>query len=79
MVIGCQDSKKRLAKEIIFKIEHYQQVNKKLPASLEEIGITENEEGPVYYEQKAAEEYILWYGQELGESKIYNSKTKRWN
>lgn len=64
--------------EIVFKIEHYKNVNGKLPISLTEINIEEKLEGPIYYELKGSSRYILWFGTTLGESITYDSEQKKW-
>lgn len=46
--------------------------------SLEDIGEKTSEEGPIYYE-KRGDQYLIWFGTTLGESRIYDSKTGKWN
>lgn len=63
---------------VIKKIELFQIKNNKLPSTLSEIGIKETEEGPFFYRKISQTEYMIWFGTSLGESKTYNSKTKKW-
>lgn len=65
---------------IIDKIEIFKQSNKRLPNSLNELGIQEKMNGPFYYEKNdSTNSYLVWYGTILGESVTYDSTTKKWN
>ena len=64
--------------QIVLKIEEFKNKNERLPYSLNEINIQERLEGPFYYEKKDSNNYILWFGTELGESTTYDSKLKQW-
>lgn len=77
---SCRDNreKEKLGEEISVKIENYKTLNGRLPKDLSEIGVVEKMEGPIYYAKKNDTTYILYYGGDLGESIIYNSKTKKW-
>lgn len=78
-IFACNSNEKlRQGNEIVAKIEKFRSEKSKLPNSLSEIGIAETESGPIYYEKKSETRYILWFGKELGESKIYDSETKNW-
>lgn len=74
---GC-DNREKIGYDIVKKIEVYRQKNGKLPESLTDIGIEEKEEGPIYYRKDSETDYIIWYGLTLGESRVYDSKTKAW-
>ncbi len=77
---GCvADPKKIAAGKVIEKIEKFQKENGRLPENLSEIGILEKEEGPVYYQKKDAESFIVWFGTSLGESKTYTSSDDSWH
>lgn len=82
LFIACNGpSEKRLLKDgnkIIEKIEVYKINNKELPNSLNEVGIEEKLEGPIFYNKEDSSNYILWFGVSVGESMVYSSKTKRW-
>lgn len=78
ILFSCSNPKLQSGVEVISKIEKFRSENNRLPNNLTEIGIIENEGGPVYYEKKTESEYILWFGKELGESMTYDSQTKAW-
>ena len=65
--------------QIILLLEQYRAAHARYPASLRDIGIAETMEGPVYYERRGDDAYLLWFGTSLGESGIYDSKTKQWD
>ena len=44
--------------------------------NLPETGMPDN--GPIYYEMRGENEYVVWFGKRLGESEMYNSKEKEW-
>jgi len=72
------DSKKKQAEEVIDKIYTFKELNSRYPTSLNEIGIKETEEGPIYYELKDSTSFVIWYGKGIGESAVYSSNTKEW-
>lgn len=82
LTISCSESKKQTlikeGNEVAVKVEAYKAKKGKLPNSLNEIGVEEKLEGPIFYEKKSDTEYRLWFGSELGESVIYNSSTRKW-
>ncbi|MER3427610.1 MAG: hypothetical protein C4334_05845 [Pyrinomonas sp.] len=63
---------------VVAKVEAFRKQRGKLPDSLQEIGIEEKLEGPLFYEKIGDNEYRLWFGTELGESVTYNSETRKW-
>ncbi len=75
---SCIDKKQKLGEEIIAKIENYKKANGHLPDNLTELGVIEKDDGPIYYTKKNDTTYIVYYGAGLGESIIYNFKTKMW-
>jgi hypothetical protein len=79
MLLGVsEDSRIKAGKEIADKIESFRNEKGRTPFSLSEVGIAESEEGPIYYQRKGETEYILWFGNELGESAVYHSETRKW-
>lgn len=64
--------------EIIERVDKYRINYNKLPDSLKDIGITETMEGPVYYDKKDSNSYIIWFGENLGDSYSYDSDIKEW-
>ncbi len=75
---GCYSEKLAERNETVVQIEKFRKEKGRLPNSLNEIGIEEKEEGPIYYEKKSESRYVLWFGKELGESVTYDSDTKEW-
>ncbi len=75
---GCYSEKFAKGNETAAQIEKFRKEKGRLPNSLNEIGIEEKEEGPIYYEKKSESRYVLWFGKELGESVTYDSDTKEW-
>ena len=59
-------------------IEKYKNKNGYLPSKLDSIGYEETIEGPIYYSIIDSNYYELYFGLELGESHIYESKTGNW-
>jgi len=78
LFFSCTDKKQQIGEEIVTKIEGYKSAKGYLPNNLKDIGIAEKEEGPIYYLKQNDSTYIVYYGLGLGESMVYNSKTKSW-
>ncbi|KAF5061563.1 hypothetical protein DSECCO2_314140 [anaerobic digester metagenome] len=72
----------RLIKEgntLVEKIEVFRTENKRLPTSLDELGIEERDGIDVlYYDKRDSLHYTVSFGTSLGESVIYYSDTKQW-
>lgn len=83
LVFSCSGFKswklRREAETVISKIEHFKTDNSRLPNSLAEIGVVENEEGPTSYRKLSEASYQIWFGTDLRESSTYNSDNKKWN
>lgn len=75
---GLLCERQKHAEMIIEKVENYKQQKGILPENLTEIGIKDNQDRLSFYIKKSKDEYEVWYGLELGTSKVYNSKTKKW-
>jgi hypothetical protein len=60
---------------IVEQIEGFKQVNGRLPNSLSELGIQQND---LFYSKWDSVNYMVWFGSDLGESKTYYSDTKKW-
>lgn len=77
---SCCDTfceREKYAKSLIQKVENYKIEFGLYPENLEVFNIKESEDSPAFYEKTSDSTYIIWYG--LGfESKVYNSKTKKW-
>ena len=81
VLTGCRDPlahRKEYAEDIIFKVEKFRSNHQRLPRNVQELGLKADEASPAFYEAKSENDYIVWYGEELGESKIWDSKTKVW-
>lgn len=73
-----ESQRKAEANKIIVKIDDFKSRNHRLPESLSEIGIVEDETGPIYYQKIDDTNYEVWFGRELGESTTYHSATHQW-
>lgn len=67
------------ADNVIERVEEFRKKYGKLPNRLGDLGIAEKLEGPIYYSRDSDSDYVVWYGQSLGESVTYYSKEKKWN
>ncbi len=64
---------------LVERIEMFRTESKRLPNTLEDIGIEEREGADVlYYTKRDSSHYIVSFGMSLGESKFYYSDTKEW-
>jgi hypothetical protein len=77
--LSREDELKEKGTVLIDSIESFKNKYHKLPESLEEIGIAQ-EEGidAIYYIKKDSANYIVWFGMDLGESVIFYSDSMRW-
>ncbi len=80
LIFSCDSSTDReeYAEMIIEKVDQFENENDRLPNDVREIGLTEMEDSPAYYEKTSDSTYRVWYGLSLGESKIFNSQTQEW-
>ena len=86
-IIGCNSDTDNTIKDynvIVKKIDYFQNTYSRLPNDeefnkiIKELGYKGDESCPCY--NKVSEnEYDLWFGLSLGESMVYNSKTKQWS
>lgn len=63
---------------LIEKVEKFENKKGHLPKDISELGISELEDSPAFYQLKSDSSYIVWYGLGVGESKVYKSENKRW-
>jgi hypothetical protein len=78
---GCCDmlcERKANAQLIIQEVENYKAMNGQLPANLTELGLEFEVEKEAYYELLTDSTYSVWYGTSLGNSMVYDSKSKIW-
>lgn len=61
---------------IISKVEVYKAKHGKLPETLGAINVAEEE---VFYRIEDRTNYIIWFGEELGESCAYRSEQRHWS
>lgn len=77
--LACGSNEKiKQGNDVIIKIEKFKTDVGRLPNNLTELGIKEDESGPIYYQKENESKYIVWFGRELGESSKYDSETKQW-
>ena len=74
-----ESQRKAEANKIIVKLDDFKNRTNRLPESLSEIGIVEDETGPIYYRKIDDTNYEVWFGRELGESTTYRSATHQWD
>lgn len=65
---------------VVKKLEAFRLIHHKLPDSLAEVGVLENEQTELYlgYTRKDSNYYVVWIGISSEESKFYYSDTKKW-
>jgi hypothetical protein len=64
--------------QLVTKIRTYKNDKGTLPSTLEDLGIEEKLEGPIYYRKESESKYIVWFGNGLGESVTYDSESNKW-
>lgn len=67
----------RTGNEIVSRVEAFRKGHRRLPDTLDEIGI-HDPELRVFYQKNSDDEFVVWFGTLLDESETYNSRTKRW-
>lgn len=74
-------SRIREGNAIVKKIEDYRTKYKRLPSSLDDVGIPViDESNPAfYYVKEDSTRYILYFGKSLGESRAYHSDSGKWD
>lgn len=63
---------------LIDKIENFRQIEKRLPNSVEELGLEEPMNSGPYYERKDCENYVIFFTIGFDETLIYYSDRKEW-
>jgi hypothetical protein len=70
---------KKEANVLIKQIEFFRMKNKRLPNTIEDIGLKEIDGiDALYYTKRDSLHYMISFGMDLGESKFYYSDTKKW-
>ena len=75
---GCGPSQRELGNSVIAKVEEYRLAKGRLPTSLSEAGIQQNQSCPCYC-KTGDNTYAVWYRTMLGKSDTYDSQTKKWS
>jgi len=79
IIAACWGPSKRDASNIaISKIDEFRKVKGRLPDSLSEAGVQDDESCPCYC-KTGDHSYLVWYGTTLGESDTYDSETRKWS
>lgn len=77
-LLSCKNNKQKKGEIIVDLIYNYKRDKGQLPGSLFDLGVDEIEEGPIYYSRQDTDQFIVWYGTDLGESNVYNSNSMKW-
>ncbi|MFZ1083862.1 MAG: hypothetical protein WAN35_02720 [Terracidiphilus sp.] len=77
-LFGCGPSRKDEAEDLVRKVEAYQLRHAQLPASQDDLGISENQDEQAFYRREDEHHFIVWYGTTLGHSIVYDSITRKW-
>lgn len=81
VITSCCDiicERQKHADFIIEKVEKFKHETGRLPNNVTELGIDDKQMHLSFYTKIDSTEYEVWYGTDLGVSKIYNSKTREW-
>jgi len=78
-IFSCGEKRDKIGEDIYMKIIQYRKSNGHLPDKLNDIGIKEKMEGPIYYQKQTDSTFIIYYSGGLGESMVFDPKTKEWN
>ena len=78
------EREQRLIKDgniLIEKIEEFKEVHGRLPETISDLGMVDIDRGlnTLYYNKINDSSYIVFFGQGLGESIIFNSDQMQWN
>lgn len=80
-ISACSPTRSDLQAEgdaLVQQVEEFKKRNSRLPESLGELGLKEDESGPVYYAKTDSSSYMVWYGTTLGSSRTWDSKVGVW-
>lgn len=81
LLCGCSSNSalEEQGNELVKKIEVYKEKNRELPKTIEDLGIIETLEGPLFYVRCDSVNYMVYYGTTVGEGMYYYSDTKEWD
>ncbi len=70
----------KIGHEIVEKVEDFRKKNNRLPDSIAQVGIIENEntESQFKYEKLDSVHFMVWIGISFEESKFYYSDSNKW-
>jgi hypothetical protein len=69
----------KVGNEIIAKVEAFRARHGRLPETLRDVGINDPDLN-VHYDKIDENEYRVWFGiSSVGESEVYDSRTKKWD
>lgn len=63
---------------IVQRVEQFRLDNGRLPKNLLETGLLESEEGPLYYEKRGDEHYVIFFSVGFDDLWGYYSDSKKW-
>lgn len=63
--------------QIVSRVNVFRMSHNRLPETLNELGV-DDRDLKIFYRKVSNDEYCVWFGTTLGDSEIYNSRTKRW-
>lgn len=69
----------KLGDKAIARIERFRHTHERLPNSLAEIGMADDDGSPIHYCVTTERDYIVFYAPIAGRVKAYRSQTKEWN
>ena len=78
LISSCTDKREKIGEDIYLKIVQYKKTNGRLPHKLNDIGVEEKMEGPIYYQKQTDSTFIIYYGGGFGESIVFDPFTKEW-
>jgi hypothetical protein len=58
-------------------IDAYRERTGRLPAKLEDVGISVDLSGPIFYDRCSDTRYVLWFGTTLGDSMSFDSDDRK--
>lgn len=80
LLVSCfiKSDKEKYAELLIEKVENFKLLKNRLPKNSKELGLEESENSKAFYQLETDTSYIIWYGLNLGESKVYYSIHQQW-
>lgn len=79
LVPGMAQPENALGEKTVTRIETFRRTHERLPNSLSEIGLPDDDGSPIHYCITTDNDYIVFYSPVGGRIKAYRSHTKKWN